>query len=129
MWLGVWVFVLLRVGEWEYLFFCGFARYVDIRQVERSSPTTGPGMGDMLARERTRRVPAPNVGRTAVRPLLSVTYQTQPEEAIPSAAAEKLDLSCARSPCSVRIMAPSMGDMPDSCAYGVDKGGFLVVVM
>src|ERR1700722_12393319 len=61
-------------------------------------------IGETFERERMRSVPAPNVGRTPVLPLRSVTNHTQPDDAIPRAAAEKLDLSCSRLPCSLRIV-------------------------
>jgi hypothetical protein len=71
-----------------------------------SSPTSGcsPTMGLPLFEgadkrlERTKSVPVPKVGRTAVDPWPSVTNQIYPEPARPSAAEENVDLSWSSPP-------------------------------
>ena len=74
------------------------------------SPSISPPAGVSCVRERTRSVPAPYVGRTASTPPWSVTSQTYPEEAMPSAVAETRDFTWSTEPRNCRMAVPKYGD-------------------
>jgi hypothetical protein len=94
----------------------------------KSSPMTALSSYATCLRSRTRSVPAPNVGRMAVRPLQSETNHTHPELMNPSAAAEKLDLNCSSPPYWPRNVPNNGMDISCSCDLArVSESGFCVV--
>ena len=76
----------------------------------------------------TKRVPAPKVGMTPMVARLSTATQTQPEDDIPMAAAETVDLSCSKEPKSWRIAMLNSVEISASLVKAFAGGGFFGVV-